>query len=154
MESGYQDENPEDQRCIQRALEVLEQRMRNGPRFGNPREAWDFLRIRLAHRSYEVFAVLWLDVDRRLIEFDEMFRGTVAQAAVYTRELAREAIRHNASSCILSHNHPTGSCDPSRDDVALTHRVRDGLALLDIRVLDHIIVSPTSAFSMASHELL
>lgn len=128
--------------------------MRSGPWFENPRDARDFLRIRLAHRGYEVFAVLWLDVGRRLIEFDELFRGTVAQAAVYPRELVREAIRHNASACILSHNHPTGSCNPSPDDVALTHRVRDALAMLDIRVLDHIIVSPTSAFSMASHEML
>jgi len=128
--------------------------MRSGPWFENPRDARDFLRIRLAHRGYEVFAVLWLDVGRRLIEFDELFRGTVAQATVYPRELVREAIRHNASACILSHNHPTGSCNPSPDDVALTHRVRDALAMLDIRVLDHIIVSPTSAFSMASHEML
>jgi len=154
MDPYRQEQGTEDERCIRQALQVLERRIRTGPFLENPIAAREYLRIRLAHRDYEVFAVLWLDSKRRVIEFEEMFRGTVTEASVYPRELAREAIRHNASACILSHNHPSGCCYPSREDVRLTHKVRDALALLDIRVLDHIIVSATSAFSLAAHELL
>ncbi|MGK6306518.1 JAB domain-containing protein [Variovorax sp. DT-64] len=153
MDPCNRHEDTEDERCIRRALQILEGRIRSGPCFGNPAAIRDFLRIRLAHRGYEVFAVLWLDAHHRLIEFDEMFRGTVSQASVYPREMVREAIRHNACACILSHNHPSGCCQPSPADMLLTHILRDALAMLDVRVLDHIIVSATGAFSMAEHDL-
>ncbi len=133
---------------------MLERRIRSGPFFEHPDAVKDFLRIRLARKEYEVFAVLWLDTNLRLIEFDELFRGTVSQAWVYPREVVRQAIRHNACACVLSHNHPSGRNEPSHADKSLTYSVQAALVALDIRVLDHIIVSAAGVFSMAEHDLL
>jgi DNA repair protein RadC len=148
------DEEVEDERCIRRALQVLERRVRNSITLEDPEAAKDFLRIRLGRMDYEVFAVLWLDASFKLIEFAELFRGTVSQVPVYPRELAREAIRHNAFACILSHNHPSGCLRPSHNDTWLTHSMQSALATLDVRVLDHVIVSAAGTFSMAEHGLL
>lgn len=139
---------------MHRALQVLERRIRSGPLFEHPDAIKDFLRIRLARKEYEVFAVLWLDNNNRLIEFDELFRGTVSQAWVYPREVVRQAIKHNACACVLSHNHPSGCYEPSHADKSLTYSVQAALATLDICVLDHVIVSAAGVFSMAEHGLL
>lgn len=154
MNALQPDEQIEDERCIQRALQVLEQRLRRGATIDHPGAAEDYLRIRLAPNEYEVFAVLWLDAQHRLIEFQELFRGTLTQAAVYPREVAREAIRHNAFACILSHNHPSGSCVPSYADMVLTYNVQGALDALGIFVLDHVIVSATGTYSMKAHDVL
>ena len=154
MDRHHGDEEIEDERCIRRALQVLERRIRHGIALEDPGAAKDFLRIRLGRMDYEVFAVLWLDASYRLIKFDELFRGTASQVPAYPRELAREAIRHNAFACILSHNHPSGCLQPSRNDTWVTYSMQSALAALDVRVLDHVIVTAAGTFSMAEHGLL
>jgi DNA repair protein RadC len=140
--------------CIRQALGILERRIRIGPCFDRSDTTKDFLRIRLARADYEVFGVIWMDTRHRLIEFNEMFRGTLSRNAVYPRELVREAIRLNAAACILSHNHPSGNCEPSSADIALTRSAMGALAMIDVRVLDHIIVAAGGTLSMAEHGLM
>ena len=122
---------------------ALSGRMAANDLLGSPAAVRDFLRLRYASLPYEVFAVLLLDTQNRLIEACEPFRGTLAQTAVYPREIARLALQKNAASVILAHNHPSGVAEPSDADLRLTRELRSALALLDIRVLDHFIVAGT-----------
>jgi DNA repair protein RadC len=101
-----------------------------------------------------VFAVLFLDAQNRLIAMDELFRGTLTQTSVYPREVVLRALRHEAASVVLAHNHPSGTVQPSRADEALTQTLKAALALVDVRVLDHVIVAPGGALSMAEKGLL
>lgn len=140
--------------CIQQALQVLEKRVRRGAHMGDSRTVKNFVRLRLAPREYEVFAVLWLDGGKHMLEFNEMFRGTLSQSSVYPREVVREAMRLNAACCILAHNHPSGSCEPSEHDKRLTRTLETALALVGVIVIDHIIVAAGGALSMAEHELM
>lgn len=119
---------------------ILANRFANGGAFTSPRATGDFIRTKLAHLEYEVFAVLFLDNQHRLIRYEEMFRGTIDGAAVYPREVVKEALRTNAAAVILAHNHPSGDVTPSQSDRAITKRLVDALSLVDIRVLDHLIV--------------
>jgi len=144
--------SPQQQRddlCVQEALRILEKKLRRVPRLVAPTSAKDYLRLKLARYDYEMFGVLWLDTRLRLIDFSEMFRGTLTTTSVYPRELVRDAIKFNASSCILSHNHPSGECEPSTADHTLTRVIKQTLALIDVRVIDHIIVGTGKAVSMA-----
>jgi DNA repair protein RadC len=120
----------------------------------SPAEVRTFLRVTLAKRDHEVFMVLFLDAQNRVIASEEMFRGTLTQTSVYPREVAVRALHHQASSVVLAHNHPSGTVQPSRADEALTQTLKAALALLDVRVLDHIIVGPGQALSMAEKGLL
>jgi DNA repair protein RadC len=104
---------------------------------------------RLGTLEHEVFAVFWLDVQNRVIEFEQIFRGTLSQTSVYPREIAKSALRHNAAGAILAHNHPSGTLEPSSADQILTRVIKEALALLDVRVLDHLIVSGNRTRSMA-----
>lgn len=104
---------------------------------------------RLGALEHEVFAVFWLDVQNRLIEFEQVFRGTLSQTSVYPRELAKSALKRNAAAAILAHNHPSGTLEPSGADQALTRIIKETLALVDVRVLDHLIVSGNRTKSMA-----
>lgn len=113
-----------------------------------------YLRHRLGGRPREVFAALFLDAQHRLIAFRELFHGTVDSATVHPREVLREALALNAAALILVHNHPSGVADPSTSDVRITERLRHALQLIDVRVLDHIVVSGTEAVSMAERGLL
>ncbi|WP_299314974.1 DNA repair protein RadC [uncultured Halomonas sp.] len=99
-----------------------------------------FLHLKLCTREHEVFAVLFLDNRHRLIAYEEMFRGTIDGASVYPREVVKAALQLNAAAVIIAHNHPSGVTDPSRADEAMTRRLREALALVDVRVLDHLIV--------------
>ena len=108
-----------------------------------------YVQLHLAHRSHEVFGVLFLDAQHRLIRFAEMFRGTLTQTSVYPREVVQQALQWGASAVVLAHNHPSGAVQPSHADHLLTQTLRDALALVDIRVLDHVIVGPGQALSMA-----
>ncbi|HLS97502.1 MAG: DNA repair protein RadC [Porticoccaceae bacterium] len=108
----------------------------------------------LAGRRQEVFLVLFLDSQHRLIVSEEMFFGTIDGASVHPREVVRRALHHNASALILAHNHPSGVAEPSRDDGAITRRLKDALALVDVRVLDHIVVGAGCAVSMAERGLM
>lgn len=145
-----------DDDIIGRALNILESR------FGTPGRCVmaglagvkHYLRLKLADKPYEVFGVMFLDAQNRVIAFEEMFRGTLTQTSVYPREVVKTALKHNAASVILSHNHPSGSVEPSRADEALTQTLKSALALIDCRVMDHVIVSAEASLSMAERGLL
>ncbi len=109
----------------------------------------DYLRLQLAGEPAEHFAVLFLDSQHRCIAFERMFTGTLTQTSVYPREVVRAALRHHASAVVLAHNHPSGGVQPSRADQAITATLKSALAPVDVRVLDHIIVSGADALSMA-----
>lgn len=125
-----------------------------GALFDSPHAVRDFLRLHLGAEKTEVFAVLYLDSQNRAIAFETPFVGTLAQTSVYPREIARAAIGHNAAAVILAHNHPSGAAQPSRADEALTETLKAALALIDVRVLDHMIVSGREVTSMAELGML
>ena len=114
----------------------------------------DYLRLKLADRPHEVFAVVFLDAQHRVLATEEMFRGTLTQTSVYPREVAIEALKRNAAAVILCHNHPSGSAVQSRADEALTQNLKSALGLVDVRVLDHLIVTRSKVLSFAEEGLL
>jgi DNA repair protein RadC len=120
----------------------------------SPAEVRTFLRVTLAKRDHEVFMVLFLDAQNRVIASEEMFRGTLTQTSVYPREVVKCALAHNAAAVILAHNHPSGVAEPSRADEFLTRTLRESLTLIDVRVLDHFIVAGNSVVSFAERGLL
>lgn len=121
---------------------------------GSPAAVRDYLRLFLAGQEYESFIALWLDSQNQLIAGMELFRGTTTQTAVYPREVVRAGLKLNASAVILAHNHPSGVAVPSRADELLTSELKQALALIDIRVLDHFIVADTSVMSFAERGLI
>ena len=118
------------------------------------RETKDLLRLRIGDREREIFCVLYLNSQHRLIDVDELFMGTIDGAAVYPREIAKAALARNAAAVILGHNHPSGTTEPSAADRRITERIVSSLGLLDIRVLDHVIVSTDATFSFAEEGLM
>lgn len=141
-----------DDEIIQQALNILTARLKEpGVSLSSPDAVKQFLRLKLASKDHEVFAVLFLDVKNRLIAYEEMFRGTLTHTSVYPRELVKAAMLHNAASVIYSHNHPSGSASPSDADRLLTTAMRNALELIDVRSLDHIIVAGASTYSFAEH---
>lgn len=145
----------DDDSIIARALAILAARIKAGPLMGSPREVREYLTVQAAkHDGREVFSVLFLDAQNRVIEFKELFSGTLTQTSVYPREVVREALRLNAAAVILSHNHPSGSTQPSRADEQLTSTLKSALALVDVRVLDHIITAGGESLSMAERGLI
>lgn len=122
--------------------------------FSSPDAVKQFLQLHVARAPHEVFAVMFLDAQNRLIEMEVMFRGTLTQTSVYPREIVKRALHHEAAAVVLTHNHPSGTVQPSRADEALTGTLKQALALIDVRVLDHVIVAPGNAFSMAEKGLI
>jgi len=144
----------EDQ-IIARGLTILAGRLRTDRElFASPTTVRHYCQLRLGGLDHEVFAVLFLDVQNRLIEYRQMFRGTLTQTSVYPREVVKECLELNAAAVVLVHNHPSGSVQPSRADEALTQTLKAALALVDVRVLDHVIVSAIETLSMAERGLL
>ena len=139
---------------LEATRQAIEYRMQRGASFTSPAAVKEYLCAKLAGFEHEVFAVLFLDTQHRLIEYAEMFRGTIDSASVYPRELVKEALRLNAAAVIVSHNHPSGNPEPSSADKVLTQRLRDALALVDVRTLDHIIVAGGSTISFAERGLI
>jgi DNA repair protein RadC len=143
---------------LQAALEIArrhyQERLESGPCLTSPQATREFLVSRLRDRPYEVFCCLYLDNRHRLTGFDELFRGTIDGASVHPREVVREALAHRAAAVILAHNHPSGVAEPSQADELITTRLRDALALVDIRLLDHLIVGDGSCTSLAERGLL
>ncbi|HGM8383641.1 TPA: RadC family protein [Pseudomonas aeruginosa] len=139
---------------LEAARQAIEQKMQRGAEFTSPVLVKEYLRTKLAGFEHEVFAVLFLDTRHRLIEYAEMFRGTIDSASVYPREVVKEALRLNAAAVIVSHNHPSGNPEPSGADRALTQQLKQVLALVDVRVLDHVIVAGAVATSFAERGLL
>ena len=134
---------------IEMARRALAQQLSAAPVFDSPRAVKDYLQLHLGNMPHEVFAVLFLDAQHRLIKLDQMFTGTLGQTSVYPREVVKQALTLNASSVVLAHNHPSGTAQPSRADEALTHTLKAALALVDVRVLDHFVVTASQAVSMA-----
>ncbi|TBR40950.1 JAB domain-containing protein [Marinomonas agarivorans] len=122
--------------------------------FTNVEMVQTFLSVKLRHSHREVFAVLFLDTQHRLLHYQELFYGTIDSSPVYPREIIKAALKHNASACILAHNHPSGMTTPSESDIYITKKVQDALNLMDIRLLDHFIVGNGAPLSMAKHGYL
>ena len=133
---------------------AMHESMQGRQALNNPSAVQEFLRLKIGGLSYETFWVLFLDSQVRLIQAEEMFRGTLTQTSVYPREIIKRALQLNAGAVIFAHNHPSGNCQPSRADENLTSTLKAGLALVDIRVLDHIIVGDASNASMAAMGLV
>ncbi|MHA7598610.1 RadC family protein [Alicycliphilus sp. T452] len=138
---------------LELARRALAQQLREREVFDTPGAVKHYLQLHLAARAHEVFAVLFLDSGNRLITMEELFRGTLTQTSVYPREVVLRALHHHAAAVVLAHNHPSGSVQPSRADEALTQTLKAALALVDVRVLDHVIVAPGAALSMAEQGL-
>ncbi len=134
---------------LELARRALVQQLTQKPLFNTPQAVRDYLQLQLGGLHHEVFAVLFLDSQHRLIALEEMFRGTLTQTSVYPREVVKQALTLNASSVVLAHNHPSGTAQPSRADEALTQTLKAALALVDVRVLDHFVVTASQAVSMA-----
>ncbi|MDT8998388.1 DNA repair protein RadC [Paucibacter sp. APW11] len=136
------------------ARRSLNQQLARRPVFESPESVKQFLQLQLAALDHEVFALLLLDAQHRLIAMEELFHGTLTQTSVYPREVVKRALAHGAAAVILAHNHPSGVAEPSRADESLTQALRSALALVDVRVLDHLVVSQGSAVSMAERGLM
>lgn len=139
---------------VAQALQLLECQVREADTMASPGAVKDYLRLKIADLPYEVFAVVFLDVQNRVISIEEMFRGTLTQTSVYPREVVRAAMQCNAAAVILAHNHPSGSAEPSRADEALTQTLKAALALVDVRVLDHMVVTRAVVLSFAESGIL
>ncbi|WP_284429301.1 DNA repair protein RadC [Acidovorax sp. SUPP950] len=139
---------------LELARRALAEQLSEREAFESPTAVKHYLQLHLAKKGYEVFAVMFLDAQNRMIALDEMFRGTLTHASVYPREVVTRALHHHAAAVVLAHNHPSGSVEPSRADENLTKTLTNALALVDVRVLDHVIVAPGNALSMAESGLL
>jgi DNA repair protein RadC len=139
---------------LELARRAMAERLKERTVFDSPGAVKEYLQMHIGSHPYEVFAVLFLDAQHRLIVLEELFRGTLTQTSVYPREVVTRALHHHAAAVVLSHNHPSGSIEPSRADESLTQTLRAALSLIDVRVLDHVIVSAGQSFSMAEKGLL
>ena len=143
---------------LQAAAEIsrrqLAETLRAGPSMASPRATGEYLRAKLRDLEHEVFCCLYLDNRHRLIQFEELFRGTIDGASVHPREVVKQALARNAAAVILAHNHPSGVAEPSHADELITRRLREALQLVDIRVLDHLIVADNGCLSFAERGLL
>ena len=144
-----------DNLVIAEALRILEARItKPGATLSNPQMVKDYLQLHLGALEHEAFAVLFLNAQHGLIECRRMFNGTLTQTSVYPREVVKAALEVNAGAVILAHNHPSGSTDPSRADEFLTQTLKSALALIDVRVLDHLIVGAGNCTSFAERGLI
>ena len=139
---------------IEMARRALAQQLSAAPVFDSPQCVKDYLQLHLGNLPHEVFAVLFLDAQHRLIKLDQMFTGTLGQTSVYPREVVKLALARNAGAVILAHNHPSGVAEPSRADEFLTQSLKTALALIDVRVLDHLVIGRGQVVSFAERGLL
>jgi len=146
----------DDAASIDAALRCLEARFASRARnaLSSPAAVRDYLRLLLAPLQHEVFVGIFLDAQNRVIATEELFKGTLTQTSVYPREIVKSALRHNAAAVIFAHNHPSGIAEPSRADEMLTQSLKQALALVDVKVLDHFIIAASSALSFAERGLL
>ncbi|MGH8156994.1 MAG: JAB domain-containing protein [Rhodanobacter sp.] len=133
---------------------ILQSKLERQGSIGNPRDAGDFLRMRLGALLHEEFHILWLDNRHRILDCQKLFTGTIDGASVYPREVVRAALNINACAAILSHNHPSGVAEPSAADRAITQELIEALKLVGVRVLDHIVVGAGDTVSMAGRGLM
>jgi DNA repair protein RadC len=135
-------------------LRDLHEQMRSTPIMSSPQALRDWLRLHCAGLEHEVFLVLYLDAHHRLIEAEELFRGTLTQTSVYPRELVKGALARNAAALAVAHNHPSGEAEPSRADELLTQNLKSALSLVDVRVIDHFVVAGDQILSFAERGLV
>ncbi|MBN8489815.1 MAG: DNA repair protein RadC [Burkholderiales bacterium] len=135
-------------------LRDLREQMRRGPMMDSPQALRDWLRLYCAGLEHEVFLVLYLDANHRMIEAQELFRGTLTQTSVYPRELVKGALSRNAAALVVAHNHPSGQAEPSRADEFLTQTLKSALSLVDVRVLDHFVVAGDQVTSFSERGLI
>ncbi len=134
---------------VELARRALAQEIKQKPLFDSPQAVAHYLQLHFGHKPHEVFAVMFLDSQHRLLAMEELFRGTLTQTSVYPREVVLRALHHHAAAVVLAHNHPSGTAEPSRADEMLTQTLKSALALVDVRVLDHFIVTAGGCRSMA-----
>ena len=134
---------------VELARRALAQELQERPLFDRPQSVAHYLQLQLGQKPHEVFAVLFLDSQHRLLALEELFRGTLAQTSVYPREVVLRALHHNAAAVVLAHNHPSGCAEPSNADQTLTQTLKTALGLVDVRVLDHFVVTAGACRSMA-----
>jgi len=139
------------QAVLELARRSLHEQMHSATLFKSPQTVQDYLRLLIGDKPHECFVILFLDVQCRLIDSEQMFRGTLDHASVYPREVVKSALQRNAASIILAHNHPSGQLQPSQSDLAITTRLQQALELCDIRLLDHFIITRTGTYSFAEH---
>ncbi len=139
---------------LELARRALAQALQARPVFESPTQVKDYLRLKLAALPHEVFAVLFLDAQHRLLAMEELFRGTLTQTSVYPREVVKRALALNAAAVMLAHNHPSGVAEPSKADEYLTQTLQSALGLVDVRVLDHFVVAREQVVSFAERGLL
>lgn len=155
---GHRGLGPARYAALQAALELArrhyQELMLTGPALANPRATREFLRMKLRDLPHEVFCCLYLDNRHRVISFEELFRGTIDGATVHPREVVKRALACNAAAIILAHNHPSGVAEPSQADELITRRLKEALALVDIRVLDHLVIGDCGCESFAERGLL
>ncbi|HTN30769.1 MAG TPA: DNA repair protein RadC [Pseudomonas sp.] len=137
------------QAVLEMARRHLAERLRRDSVLESPQAVRDYLKAQLRHEQHEVFGCLFLDSKHRVLAYEALFRGTIDGASVYPRQVVKRALAHNAAALILTHNHPSGVAEPSQADRVLTERLKDALALVDIRILDHFIVGDGEPLSMA-----
>ena len=142
------------QAALEMARRALREQLAAGDALGSPAAVRDYLRLKMQSLPHEVFVALFLDAQNRVLAAEELFRGTLTQASVYPREVVKRALFHNAGGVILAHNHPSGVAEPSRADETLTQALKQALALVDVRVLDHFIVAGSGVLSFAERGLL
>jgi DNA repair protein RadC len=139
---------------IDRALTIIGRTLQSGDAFATPDAVKHYLQLHLAGEPCEQFAALYLNAQNRLIAFEVLAHGTLTQTSVYPREVVRAALAHHAAGIVFAHNHPSGDVQPSRADKALTQALKAALSLVDVLVLDHVIVAPGAALSMAEQGLI
>ena len=140
---------------VKRAIRILEDSARYNPyTISSPDDTRNLLRLKLANKEHEVFACMFLDNRHQLIVYEEMFRGTIDGASVYPREIVKRALQLNAAALIVAHNHPSGVTEPSQADESVTIRIKKACALVDIRLIDHVIVGLTEYTSLAERGVL
>lgn len=142
------------EQILKAARQALAHRVRRGASLSSPKKVREYLTMQLGHLDYEIFAVLLVDQRHRVIEYVELFRGTIDGASVFPREIVKLALQKGAAACLLLHNHPSGVKDQSHADELITKRVAAALALIDVRVLDHCIVAGAEVLSFAEQGLL
>jgi DNA repair protein RadC len=142
------------QAVLEMSRRCLYESARRGDPLSGPNDARDYLHALLHTHPSEVFACLFLDTRHRIIACEELFRGTIDGASVHPREIVRYCMRHNAAAVILAHNHPSGVAEPSQADTRITQKIREALAMIDVRVLDHIVVGDASTVSLAERGLI
>jgi DNA repair protein RadC len=140
--------------AIELARRAMAEEIKERGALTSPSAVRDYLRVALGHRAHEVFVCIWLDAQHKVIGIEDAFEGTLTQTSVYPREIVKRALVRNAAAVIFAHNHPSGVAQPSQSDELLTRNLRDALALVEVKVLDHFIVAANQAISFAERGLL